>query len=426
LERKERLFSRKKVTATVETRIVLTIAEPPPSTGVLKHKVDLVLSRVSEVPFQICPALKNNMTKKLKNLELKTKTKLKKKKKEFRLTAKELFLTYPACPILPSEALELIRDIVEEYDLQKYIITQETHGNNSASVNVGTHLHAYLKLGRRVDTKNPRFFDLQVLSDLFHGQYERVKNTTRVIQYCLKDQFDMSAVTMSDNLRHSLSDHHEILGLDATLISLAKKGKIGEALEMLEREDPKRYLRGHVHFEKSMREIFLRTQNITRNFNMSNYSAPFGLADALKSNVKSNKSIVVHGSSGLGKTQFILTFVSEVLNLNPLMINNYDALRYFNPSLHNCIILDDCCLEELDRETLIKVLDLEVDVTLKMRYSNVIINQGIPRFIIQNQSLLKVHRYGKDKAVQRRLVEYDLGNKVLIKAELVVRYDPSL
>lgn len=63
----------------------------------------------------------------------------------FRLNSKILFLTYPQCPIRKGEALEQLTRLLP---IEKACIGEEKHEDGSP------HLHAYIKLTRKVNIKN--------------------------------------------------------------------------------------------------------------------------------------------------------------------------------------------------------------------------------------------------------------------------------
>lgn len=77
-----------------------------------------------------------------------------KKKLKFRLNAKQIFLTYSQCDLEKEDLLEFLKT---KLHLERYIIARERHEDGNF------HLHAYCKLSKRCDIKNPRHLDCLVL-----------------------------------------------------------------------------------------------------------------------------------------------------------------------------------------------------------------------------------------------------------------------
>ena len=96
------------------------------------------------------------------------------------------------------------------------------------------------------------------------------------------------------------------------------------------------------------------------------------------------------GEPGTGKTKFIESYCIDVFKLTPLIINNFDALKYFDDIRHNAIIIDDICLKHCDRSTVIKLLDSEDSTTFRVTYHH---NPGEYAEIYFKQ--LGIKRFGK-------------------------------
>lgn len=71
---------------------------------------------------------------------------------KFRLSAKVLFVTYPQCPV-PKDAILAHLDSI--LDIEWALIAQEEHKDGNA------HLHALVKLNKKLDTKNSRLLDYE-------------------------------------------------------------------------------------------------------------------------------------------------------------------------------------------------------------------------------------------------------------------------
>lgn len=90
-----------------------------------------------------------------------------------RIYAKGWFCTWPKCPIGKNAALE---ELKAKFVLSEYVICEEEHKDGEL------HLHAFLKLNKRVYFKE-NMFDLQG----YHGNYQVAKSWRAVIGYVKKD-----------------------------------------------------------------------------------------------------------------------------------------------------------------------------------------------------------------------------------------------
>lgn len=98
----------------------------------------------------------------------------------FRIQAKNIFLTYPQCSLPPSAALRLI-SILLENKLDYGLCVQEKHEDGNL------HLHAVLVMKTKFSTRNERFFDLKVNDTVKHPKIEPVKNLYNAVRYLFKD-----------------------------------------------------------------------------------------------------------------------------------------------------------------------------------------------------------------------------------------------
>lgn len=97
----------------------------------------------------------------------------------FRLNAKQLFLTYPRCP-LPLETV--LQQLLGLLPVSKYTVAQEEHQDGEL------HIHAYLMLEKKVNIKNPRKLDLKSEEGVeYHGKYEGCRSARAVDTYVKKE-----------------------------------------------------------------------------------------------------------------------------------------------------------------------------------------------------------------------------------------------
>ncbi|QDJ95237.1 replication-associated protein [Capybara virus 15_cap1_294] len=112
----------------------------------------------------------------------------------FQLNSKQLFLTYPQCPLDKEEALMLLQHKLAAYSIDKYIVAHELHANGD------DHLHCYFKLNEPYRTRDPKDLDLRE----FHGNYQGCRSAKNVVKYCSKAEdylsnFDIGDVVNGDS-----------------------------------------------------------------------------------------------------------------------------------------------------------------------------------------------------------------------------------
>jgi type IV secretory pathway ATPase VirB11/archaellum biosynthesis ATPase len=121
------------------------------------------------------------------------------------------------------------------------------------------------------------------------------------------------------------------------MIALARQGKVKDALELYEKEAPAQYLKNWMSIDKSLKGLYMKSRGLELKYPLSSFNIPPALSKMLGQ--KTNKTIVLVGGPGSGKTRLLQAHCREVLNVEPFIINNIDGLRFYNGQ--PVIILDD-------------------------------------------------------------------------------------
>lgn len=327
-------------------------------------------------------------------------------KKQFRLSSKRLFLTYSPCDLSLELILKQFEILTGTWGIKEYVIVREQGEKGDF------HIHAYIELNRRCDIRRSNYLDVITgENNIYHGNYLGIKagNADNTIEYILKNvisKFDRENLIYSEKYEGFITENCRLLSIDAWLIEQSEKGNITDTLERLKDLDPERYFKHSILIEKTMRTLYMKKTGFQIKFDMNKFYLPKNVKEQVydKDIVLGRNTMYMMGDPGSGKSQFIKTFIShlrtialQLFNVNlkglslggkPLIINNYDGLRFFNPSVHDSIVIDDMNWAEIhDRETLIKMLDSEDSSTFNIKHSTILIPENTQRFIVSNKSL---------------------------------------
>lgn len=96
----------------------------------------------------------------------------------FRLSTSQLFITYPQFDKNPEEILKDFTDYfnTKQIVIEQYIIAKEKHANGD------DHRHLYLKLDKKIETRDANVFDFVGK----HGNYQGCRSAKNVAKYCVK------------------------------------------------------------------------------------------------------------------------------------------------------------------------------------------------------------------------------------------------
>lgn len=216
---------------------------------------------------------------------------------KFRLSATNLYLTYPKCPAPLDLSLDILKDKLCRHIVTDYIFVKEFHEDSSP------HIHAYLKCSKKVDIKNAASLDITFNDISYHGNYQTAKYPNKVISYMLKN---VSSKSSPDLLfSPSLSNRIDLLGnwLDFghAIIKLAEEGKVHEAIELYKQERPLDYLKNKSRIDKSLQELRMSKLGFHMKFDYSKFIVPEELKDVIDA-YNENKTLVILGRPGIGKS----------------------------------------------------------------------------------------------------------------------------
>lgn len=110
--------------------------------------------------------------------------------------------------------------------------------------------------------------------------------------------------------------------------------------------------------------------------------------------ISSNKSLVIIGPAGCGKTTIAKHFAPKP----SIFVTHIDVLKQFIPNYHKSIIFDDISFTHWPRETQISLTDCEQPRSIHIRYGTATIPANIPKLFTGNRNPLD----SMDPAIARR------------------------
>jgi DNA polymerase III delta prime subunit len=120
---------------------------------------------------------------------------------------------------------------------------------------------------------------------------------------------------------------------------------------------------------------------------LSSYNPPKELKNWVENDMD-NKSLILIGKPGTGKTEYLIALLNS-LGLNPFLVKDLNILRELTP-LNKAIIFDDISISHLDAMQKLSLFDKEQDTQLRILYKSIRINQSTIKAFTKNdlESLL--------------------------------------
>lgn len=307
--------------------------------------------------------------------------------KQWRLNAKQLFLTYPKCP-LPTE--EVLAQLNGSLPISKYVVAEEKHADGES------HIHALLILERKINMTDVTKLDLVgIEAEKYHGNYQGARNINAIRKYVMKDGNYITNMETNCTATNSWSQ----------AIEKAKTGNLREAAEHLMEERPRDFILHRTSIINSLR--------IFQPVLLKSYLPLEGFM-TLPTWDKA-KSLILTGKTGIGKSS-----LAKLLLPMALFITHTDGLKNYDETRHEGIIFDDMGFLHLPREAHIHLTDTYDDRMIHCRHTCGFIPRGTPRIFTTNLEPIGILNVA-DPAVSRRVISWAikepkiLGGKIRVK-----------
>jgi len=255
---------------------------------------------------------------------------------KFRLSAVNLYLTYPKCSIELSNFLFLLKEKLASFIVKDYMLVKENHEDGNP------HIHAFIKCYKKAEIKNPNYLDIQYDSIVYHGNYQTAKKPNSIIEYLLKGITNKNdeRLIFSPGMSNRIDELGVWLEFGKAIIKLAEEGNIPAAINMYKEERPIEFIKYKSRIEKSLQELHMSKLGFNMKFSYSQFIIP----DEVKAVIDAyneNKTLIIIGKPGIGKTTWLTSWLG-ISGKIPLVANNIDAIRFFDPNKHSALIFDDC------------------------------------------------------------------------------------
>ena len=315
-------------------------------------------------------------------------------KYKFRISAKKLVLTYSQ--VNPEIThTQLLHQLQNKPNLCgfKYVICKEHH------IDGGTHFHAVLIHYEKFAIYNPNTLDIEYQQKTFHGNYTPVRSLTHAIAYVCKNN---DYITNIENLHEG-----KLLTAKEFIIKEVQEKGVEKALIDHYQRSPEKAIAGVS--VSALKKQFHDIEKLKLTLKLDEIKTPFGLdhfkvQTQLKQWMQNpNKTLVLVGDSGLGKTQFCKAFVKQK-KFKTLVINHKEDFKRLN-STYDAIIIDDANLHEFEETQLLSLIDNQVDKTIRVLYDTVVKKANICTMIAMNvREFNKVSLYLSQPRFARRLL----------------------
>jgi len=153
-----------------------------------------------------------------------------KKSKAFRLSGRNLFLTYPKCLLEKIHVQEFLLSLV---GCEYMLVARELHQDGTP------HIHVFLTLNKKLNTTSAKYFDIAG----YHGNYQTARDSDDVIEYLKKsDKEPLSYGQYVGNSQTAVQKRavknrqmlsmppHELV--DKGLIHISQYKQVKEAIQM--------------------------------------------------------------------------------------------------------------------------------------------------------------------------------------------------
>ena len=268
----------------------------------------------------------------------------------FRINRKNIGLTY-ACPVGGPNPIttkeEILEFVTDKFGPSQYVVGHELHESGES------HYHAYLKFDAKVDTTDPRAFDLK-------GVHPNVLAAGLGWQrYCRKH---------GDYLTNMDKRNVAALAMGAS--------SVDEGMKILKELDPTGYLRFGESMERNLRRHLAESPQLQR------FHGPYPAARFPAAWDFNTHSLLIWGPPGAGKTSFAMYLAGTLWANFEYCRARMESLRSI--SLSRPFIFDEVDMSDQPAAASRELTHIINGGAVRARNTDILIRPGLLRIFLSN------------------------------------------
>jgi len=262
------------------------------------------------------------------------------------------------------------------------------------------HYQGYIQLKRQ-----QRFSAIKKVDKDMHFEAQKARSNEKAAEYCKKTDTFVAGPWEEGQMKRSVPPNGEgrrSRAADDDFAEAFNAPTVAEGISILRQKRP--------------RDVAMHGEAIERNLKRAKLTVfkPLYSLDTYSLEPQEfTKSTLIHGPSGVGKTQYALSHFK-----NPLVVSHIDKLKELSPD-HDGIVFDDMSFTHHPPESVIHLLDVDLDREIHVRYGVVTIPANTVKVFVHNKAnpfydVEKVVKSQQD-AIERRLNRVEIVDKCYIE-----------
>lgn len=280
---------------------------------------------------------------------------------KFRISAKNIFLTYPKATIIPDELYDYLST---KRAIKNCRIATEKHKDGS------DHCHALVEFVSKQDIRDEREFDYKE----YHPNIQTARNIQASRKY-LEKEGNYQDYGSDFGTRTSLYDKANEMD-EPSFYEYCRE----ERIPFQYAEHAWKFTKGTFTIEEPRTEGTIR-EDLSR----------------LRLDKDDRRSIIIIGTSGIGKTTWAIREAPKPT----LFVSHIDRLRDFNPKVHKSIVFDDLTFKHMPITAQISIVDRDMPRDIHIRYGVASIPEGVVKIFTCNEEPFENYL-----AINRRTIKH--------------------
>ncbi|ALR86811.1 Rep [Turnip leaf roll virus] len=340
--------------------------------------------------------------------------------KQYRIQAKNIFLTFPHCTLSKDEALEQLQNLACPSNKKFIRISRELHENGEP------HLHVLIQFEGKVQICNPRHFDLRhpSASRSFHPNIQGAKSSSDVKSYIEKDGDYLDWGQFQIDGRSARGGQQTVNDASAEALNAASAEA---ALAIIREKLPHDFLFKYHNLKPNLAAIFAPPpavytppfthtqfnipeeirQWVNNNFILEEASSPAGPTKHKRiPSIERPQSIIIEGPSRTGKTLWARSLGTHNYITGHL---DFSARVYHDDVEYN--VIDDVDPHYLKMKHWKHLIGAQKEWQTNLKYGKPrIIKGGVPSIILCNPGDGASYKDFLDKSENEALKSWTIQN----------------